>query len=45
VDNREKRRETLERLPRALVDKVTALLEDQPELSWDQALSRIVVGA
>jgi hypothetical protein len=33
VDNREKRRETLERLPRALADKVIALLEDEPALS------------
>jgi hypothetical protein len=31
-------------LPTALSDKVTALLEDQPALSWDQALSRIIEG-
>jgi hypothetical protein len=32
-------------LPRALADKVTALLRVEPELSWDQALSRIIEGA
>ena len=32
-------------LPAALAAKVRALLEDEPEQSWDQALSRIIAGA
>lgn len=32
------------KLPRNLADKILELLEREPELSWDQALRRIIRG-